>query len=79
MIGCEQAAPIAQHPRQSAGPVTPGDGAIPSGPLTENSAHSYLLRLVARMLATGWVPQFEERECGDGVQVWTVTWRRKGE
>lgn len=46
---------------------------------TENSAHSYLLRLVARMLATGWVPQFEERECGDGVQVWTVTWRRKGE
>lgn len=46
---------------------------------TENSAHSYLLRLVARMLATGWVPEFEERECGSGVQVWTVTWRRKGE
>ena len=42
--------------------------------VTEN-----LLRLVARMLAEGWVPQFEERECGDGVQVWTVTWRRKGE
>ena len=40
--------------------------------VTEN-----LLRLVARMLAQGWVPQFEERECGDGVQVWTVTWRRK--
>ena len=46
---------------------------------TENSTHDYLLRLVARMLATGWVPQFEERECGSGVQVWTVTWRRKGE
>lgn len=46
---------------------------------TENSTHSYLLRLVARMLATGWVPQFEERECGDGAQVWTVTWRRKRE
>jgi len=46
---------------------------------TENSAHSYLLRLVARMLAQGWVPEFEERECGSGVQVWTVTWRREGE
>lgn len=46
---------------------------------TENSTHSYLLRLVARMLATGWVPMFEERQCGDGVQVWTVTWRRMGE
>ena len=42
--------------------------------VTEN-----LLRLVARMLATGWVPTFEEHQCGDGVQVWTVTWRRKGE
>ena len=40
--------------------------------VTEN-----LLRLVARMLAEGWVPTFEERQCGDGVQVWTVTWRRK--
>ena len=46
---------------------------------TENSTHDYLARLVARMLAAGWVPQFEERECGDGVQVWTVTWRRMGE
>ena len=46
---------------------------------TENSTHDYLARLVARMLAQGWVPQFEERECGDGTQVWTVTWRRKGE
>lgn len=43
---------------------------------TENSTHDYLARLVARMLATGWVPTFEERQCGDGVQVWTVTWRR---
>ena len=61
------------------GQSRPETWAIHSGPPTENSAHSYLLRLVARMLAQGWVPQFEERECGDGVQVWTVTWRRKGE
>ena len=46
---------------------------------TENSTHDYLARLVARMLATGWVPTFEERQCGDGVQVWTVTGRRKRE
>ena len=46
---------------------------------TENSAHDYLARLVARMLASGWVPELSGAADGKGGQVWTVTWRRKGE
>ena len=60
------------------GQSRPETWAIHSGPLTENSTHDYLLRLVARMLAQGWVPELSGAADGTG-QVWTVTWRRKGE